>query len=747
MRRRFLKIYLILFYFSIVTGFAQNTTIKVIENYSGKVIPLAHVCFESLDKEDISYHVLSEEGTIINCISKPAQIAISSMGFATILDTVYPGKSYVFKMKPSVYDVDEVVVTGQYAPQKADKSIYDVKVVGKNQIEGKAANNLNDLLSNELSMRTSMSGVLGSSISLQGLSGEHVKILIDGVPVVGRMKGNLDLSQLNLQNVDHVEIVEGPMSVVYGSNALAGAINIITKNDARKKLFVDMNAYYESVGIYNMDITNQFKLGKNNFQVNLGRNFFGGYSEFDNSRVKNLKPKLQYKSDLDYSIESNKLKFRYRVEYFDEELRNNGSLMIDSIRGFINAFDEYHYTNRLNNKAFLNYKFKDNIFIEGIISHSYYHKKKKTALKDLVTLEESLVPDTSRHDTTTFNVLLFRGNMSHLVSEKFEYQFGYDINLEDGTGKRLGDDKSIDDYAGFISLKYKPVDKLSVQPGLRIIHNTKYDAPLVYSFNLLYNPIENLNARFSYGKGFRSPSLKELYLNFVDASHNVHGNANLEAEYADNYNLSFAYKFDFNQKYSLKLENKYFYNIITNKIDFLYYANDPLRADMINIDECDYKTLGTQLKLSYSMHPRFTYTLGMNKTGSSTFGALDKFTYFTDYSSSFNYKNVKYQFRINVYYKYSDKIKKYFLSVDDLGNEEVFESYVSDYHMLDFTFAYPFFNGNLLLSVGLKNIFDNKSVVSGGSGSGAHSGSGGESSLVAYGRTYFFKLNYNFSKY
>ena len=73
-------------------------------------------------------------------------------------------------------------------------------------------------------------------MSLQGLSGEHIKFLIDGVPVIGRMDGNVDLSQLNMYNVDHIEIVEGPMSVIYGSNALAGAVNIITKENKKAKL-------------------------------------------------------------------------------------------------------------------------------------------------------------------------------------------------------------------------------------------------------------------------------------------------------------------------------------------------------------------------------------------------------------------------------------------------------------------------------------------------------------------------------
>jgi outer membrane receptor for ferrienterochelin and colicins len=115
--------------------------------------------------------------------------------------------------------VDEVVVTGQYKAIKADKSIYKVDVINNTQIKSKAANNLAELLSTELNLRTSMDASLGTNISIQGLSGEHVKILVDGIPVIGRQSGILDLSQVVLSNVDHIEIVEGPMSVIYGSNA------------------------------------------------------------------------------------------------------------------------------------------------------------------------------------------------------------------------------------------------------------------------------------------------------------------------------------------------------------------------------------------------------------------------------------------------------------------------------------------------------------------------------------------------
>jgi outer membrane receptor for ferrienterochelin and colicins len=71
--------------------------------------------------------------------------------------------------------------------------------------------------------------VYGSSVSINGISGEGVKILVNGVPMVGRIDGKIDISQINLTNVERIEIVKGPQSVIYGTDALGGVINIITK--------------------------------------------------------------------------------------------------------------------------------------------------------------------------------------------------------------------------------------------------------------------------------------------------------------------------------------------------------------------------------------------------------------------------------------------------------------------------------------------------------------------------------------
>src|SRR5690606_8167852 len=107
---------------------------------------------------------------------------------------------------------------------------------------------------NENNLRISQDGVLGSSLSIMGVSGENIKIMIDGVPIIGRLDGSIDLSQISLNDIERIEIIEGPLSTVYGTNALGGTINLITKKDGLKKWSVQPGVYYESSGQYNSDI-------------------------------------------------------------------------------------------------------------------------------------------------------------------------------------------------------------------------------------------------------------------------------------------------------------------------------------------------------------------------------------------------------------------------------------------------------------------------------------------------------------
>ena len=126
-------------------------------------------------------------------------------------------------------DFDNIVVTAQYAPTDVKNAVHEVKVIKAQTIQEQGFNNLAEVLTQQLNLRVNADLALGNGLQIQGIGGENVQVMIDGVPVIGRLNGNIDLSQINLNDVERIEIIEGAMSAQYGSNAAGGVIKIITK--------------------------------------------------------------------------------------------------------------------------------------------------------------------------------------------------------------------------------------------------------------------------------------------------------------------------------------------------------------------------------------------------------------------------------------------------------------------------------------------------------------------------------------
>jgi outer membrane receptor for ferrienterochelin and colicins len=725
---------------------AQNQTLQVMDKETREPIPYAYICVESLDKKVKTNNITDVNGKVTLNINKRSEVAVSSVGYTTLIDTINPGTSLTFYLVQSPLGLSEVVVTAQLTPQRIDRSIYKVNVITSLQIEEKAAQNLQELMSTQLNIRTTQDNILGSGLSIQGLSGENVKILIDGVPVIGRQNGIIDMSQINLSNVDHVEIVEGPMSVIYGSNALAGAVNVITKENIKSRALGWVNGYYETVGIYNADAGISFRKKKSLFSVDGGRNFFGGYSIDPSKRAPLWKPKEQYNATASYQYNNQNLKMKVEGNLFNEELRSAGNLSPDF--NYEKAFDEYHFTRRYEVNSDGTWKRnKESGSINYLVAYSSYQKIKRTYLKDLVTLTKVLAADPARHDTANIDAVLLRGYYSSAPGHKIIYQAGYDINLEMGTGKRMSGDKSIYDYAAFLSMRYDPLPTLSIQPGFRAIYNTKYNAPLVWSLNTKWDPVKKLQLRASAGQGFRSPSLKELYLEFKDSNHNVIGNENLKAENSFNLNGSASYLLEFENS-SFTFESKTYYNKIKNKIDLLYDPVDPTGAMYMNIPGNNFVTKGGSIEVLYRLHPRFSLSTGINFNGRSKLDDMSKFTWSKSFASNFNYKNLKYKFNLSLYYKYTGVYKDY-RGEFDLDNQlgSITEEYMNDYNMMDITLSRPFFKNSITVATGIKNLFDVTNVHSTGGGSSVHGSDGSGESSVGWGRTFFLKVGFMFNKY
>lgn len=125
------------------------------------------------------------------------------------------------------YLKSQVVVTGTRNEVRLKDSPVRVEVIGKDRIAATGMTDLSDLLKEQPGLL--IAGTVRSGVQMNGLGPDYTLILIDGQPVIGRVAGVLDLSRISVGNIERVEIVKGPMSSMFGSEALAGVINIITK--------------------------------------------------------------------------------------------------------------------------------------------------------------------------------------------------------------------------------------------------------------------------------------------------------------------------------------------------------------------------------------------------------------------------------------------------------------------------------------------------------------------------------------
>ena len=625
-------------------------------------------------------------------------------------------------------NLNEVVVTGNYKPTGIDKSVVPTRIISLSKLSPLAAQNVADVLKYQANLRIQQDNILGTGLTMQGISGENVKILINGVPVNGRQNGNIDLGQLNVNNVERIEIVEGPLSVQYGTNALAGTINIITKKKPGKDVDFNANSYYESVGHYNFNTSFGWQDNRQSILVSGGRNFFSGWSEKDTSRFQTWKPKIQYFGDLNYNLDLGKTQIGYMGNYFNEFILNRGRPLLPY---FEKAFDDHYMTHRFSNSINVSHQFANQLKTNFLVSYSDYSRTKNTFYRDLVNLTQVLTDNANDQDTTRFTLLSSRGTVANTNGEKLTFEAGYDINVEQGSGLRLkGKEQRIGDYATFVSAEWRITEGVTFRPGLRASYNTSYQAPLIPSAHLLWKMSNELTFRASYGRGFRSPSLKELYFYFVDINHNIRGNENLEAEKSHNVNTFFTFK-KVKDKNVYKAEANLFYNKINNLITLAVLRGEQNEYGYINIGQ--FNTMGGQIFGELVLN-NFTFGSGTSLTRSINVFNDEKYPANTwETRSNLTYNFPKAKMNVNFWFKHVGKQLGYVLGEDG----KVEPTFIEKYNMADFGTSKKIMKDKMVLTFGIKNIFNVKNIDSQLVG-GAHSDSNSSTSL-ATGRNFFLK--------
>lgn len=421
-------------------------------------------------------------------------IHVSCIGYETNDRTVeIQGESSAadFVLKETNIDLNEVVVTGT----KSEKPIKNVpvltQVISARKMLELGITNVTDALQDLVpGLNVSQFGTR-ASVTLQGMDAKYVLFLIDGERIAGEVNGDIDYSMLNFENIDRIEVIKGASSSLYGSNAIGGVVNIITKKmddpfDA--KLYSRYSKY------------NELYTGGT---LGLKKGILGSRTSFTYSSTDgyDLTPESQHDwTQNPYKTFSINQKFEVRpasdlsivpyATYYQFERANVSARP---------AHDFYtDLTMGLKGKYFLN---------NNPIEFSYYHDRYDTY--DVLELLGN------KKNPVSFDVLQtarVQGNFS--LSPSNVLTAGTEFNSEKLFSTRIDNGiKNAGESVVYVQEDLKAGARVNIIAGVRGSYHSTYGFNGSPKISLMYT-MGDFKLRTSAGTGFRSPSLKELYMNF-----------------------------------------------------------------------------------------------------------------------------------------------------------------------------------------------------------------------------------------
>lgn len=653
--------------------------------------------------------------------------------------------------------LDEIVVTGQYQPQSLQKSVYQVRVINNEQIQMTGANNIQQVLNTQLGFRFSNDNTLGiSDVQLNGMGGNNVKILVDGVPMIDRYDERVSLSQIDINTIDRIEIVEGPMSVSYGTDAMAGVINIITKKPEKNTLSATASAQEETAGneyhpfsykgVHNQNVNVNY--AKNHLIASVGgsHNDFDGFGGDQYGRGKTWKPKEQWMGNVRLGYVADKGQIYYRIDGMNENIDVRNPINMNNYK----AIDQQYITHRYLHQIQGDYRFNTKLSMTGFTSYTRYQRQTETIRHNFE--DQTIAPSQPGDgDLSKLNSFAAKASFLYEINSWVTLQPGIDFNHEKANGARIEGSPQINDYAFFVSAEFRPSDFVKIRPGVRMSFNSQYDAPFaIPSLNTKFQLNKNLDWRLAYGYGFRAPTLRELYLKFFDVNHDLVGNTDLKAEYSNNINTSLTYRLVDNNNFHFYTVLSGFYSSYHNQIDLIESRTSTTEYTYYNVDRA--KSIGGRLENHLSWQD-LDVTVGFSYNGYSS-SLFDDDHYIKEDNRNLLwtpeimteaiYKIKSLRSSVGLFYKYYGKRPAF--SFGKSGSQDaILLTQTGVYNLADLTVT-THINKFISTRIGLKNLFNVKDVENTTLSISNTEHSNGGPRAIGYGRSFVVGVFLNWTK-
>ena len=543
----------------------------------------------------------------------------------------------------------DVIVTATRTEEEVKVVPQNVEVITAEDIEKLGATDVYQALKLASNVDVSRAGMAGHNVMIRGMSTNHTLILINGMRRAGEdtsaTQNVYALGRLSLSDIERIEIVRGPASAQYGSDALGGVINIITKKSGAEPSVTvgastgtsSINNYYHinfgKQGNFSGSLDMRFsKLRKQMFEDSDGSNYYGPTQDF------------HFDGNFDLGRNQN---LNVNVGYYHEQ--TSADYIDESMMGFVTSKDKkewYDFSrkdfslawtgktpkNDWMIRTYYSYLDKDN----NLYNHRPYYPN--ITIPEVGTIDFDKLAPRYDWDKSKYKLFGVEGKDTMSIGEDHLLTFGAEYRTNKVEGTRMGDggdnvhnadrwgngtqitkpysEQNVDTYAAYIQDEWMVNDKLLIIPSLRYDHDSSFGGKTTPKIGATYFLNDHNRFKANWGKGFKAPTISELYMSMTRAmgpyTVTVLGNPDLQPEESESWDVSYEYDDDKNWGKVTYFENDVKNLITTESLDSQGMVNRYINVDRAQID-------GVELELGRRLNKNWTI-----KATSNWIDAVDK---------------------------------------------------------------------------------------------------------------------------
>lgn len=634
------------------------------------------------------------------------------------------GHAYLDTLPEKLVLLQEVVITGTGTEHYIKDAPVQTEVISGTALKEYAGRDIEDILNGLSASLTISRSDMGSNIQLNGMKNDYILILIDGKRMNGDIGGQNDLSRININNVERIEIVKGAVSSLYGSDAIGGVINFISKKN-RDKLSITNTSRIGEYSDVNQGNNISFIHGKWNSTTSFDLKHTNGWQ---NTTQEWYRGKLYENSVTKTVNRSTHYTFSEAIAY-----QATGKLLLTGNFSFYEKWTyrptgipqwrlyDFYYRNQTYG-AGAKYKLKNSNYVAWDIAYdrydySYdYTSREYTDYFDengdrIVYYPGDRILQTSQRRVLSNLKSVFYTHENNTLSAGAEYiwdKLKSPFRLE-------GDEASVYSFSAYVQDEWNIIEAFNITAGFRLGQHKEFGQTFTPKISAMYK-VGDFNLRATYSNGFKAPTVKELYYHYyatiMSKYKAYYGNTDLKAQKSDYYSVNVEY----NQS-RFKASITGYHNNIRNMISLQTIPTS--YEDKLQLVEETMKYVNLAKGRTYGIDFTFEVTLPENIRIGGGYSYLDAKGQRTDDEAANDYMKYVYingtsQHNANVKAAWSKSFRSYKLGLNLTGRYQSKRYYTSDgntkgYQLWRLNTSHSFINTKkwkLDMNAGIDNIFN-----------------------------------------